>query len=107
MSAVAGQAGHTLTEAPNTRPLIIQVGDQRHTFRTDFTAGREGNLAINDDFTSGHHIRFQAVRGLWYVEDLNSTNGTWLNGRRLQLPQLLKKRDKIKIGRTVMTVVSA
>ena len=107
MSAVAGQAGHTLTEAPNTRPLVIQVGDQRHTFRTDFTAGREGNLAINDDFTSGHHVRFQTVRGLWYVEDLNSTTGTWLNGRRLQLPQLLKKRDKIKIGRTVMTVVSA
>ena len=78
VSAVAGQGGHTLTEAPDGRPLVIQVGDQRHTFRADFTAGRDGNLAINDDFSSGHHARFQAVRGLWYVEDLGSTNGTYL-----------------------------
>jgi pSer/pThr/pTyr-binding forkhead associated (FHA) protein len=107
VSAIAEQAGHTIAEAPDARPLIIQVGEQRRTFRTDFTAGREGNLAIDDDFTSSHHIRFQAVRGLWYVEDLGSTNGTWLNGRRLHLPQLLKKRDKIKIGHTILTVVSA
>jgi pSer/pThr/pTyr-binding forkhead associated (FHA) protein len=106
VSAVAGQGGHTLTEASDGRPLVIQVGDQRHTFRTDFTAGREGNLAINDDFSSGHHVRFQAVRGLWYVEDLGSTNGTYLNGRRIHRSQLLKKRDKIRIGHTIMTVVS-
>jgi pSer/pThr/pTyr-binding forkhead associated (FHA) protein len=107
VSAVAGQSGHTLTEAPDARPLVIQVGDQRHSFRAEFTAGRDGTLAIDDDFTSGHHARFQTVHGLWYVEDLNSTNGTWLNGRRIRLPQLLKKRDKIKIGHTVVTVVSA
>lgn len=107
VSAGAGQAGHTLTEAPDTRPLVIQAGDRRHTFHTDFTAGREGNLAIDDDFTSSHHARFQNVRGLWYVEDLGSTNGTSLNGRRIQTAQLLKKRDKIRIGHTVITVVSA
>ena len=107
VSVVAGQAGHTLTEAPDTRPLVIQVGDQRRTFHPDFTAGREGNLAIDDDFTSSHHARFQNVRGLWYVEDLGSTNGTSLNGRRIHVAQLLKKRDKIRIGHTVMTVVSA
>jgi pSer/pThr/pTyr-binding forkhead associated (FHA) protein len=107
MSAVSGQGGHTLTEAPDARSLVVQVGDQRLTFRTEFTAGRDGNLAIDDGFTSSHHARFQVVRGLWYVEDLDSTNGTWLNGRRIHLPQLLKKRDKIRIGHTIMTVVSA
>ena len=107
-SAVAGEAGNTLPEPPpHSKSLVIQVGDERHTFGADFTVGREGSLAIDDDFASGQHARFLTVRGLWYVEDLDSTNGTALNGRRIYQAQLLKKRDKIKIGHTVMTVVSA
>jgi len=44
---------------------------------------------------------------VWYVDDLGSTNGTVLNGRRIRGSQLLRKRDKIRIGHTVITVVSA
>jgi pSer/pThr/pTyr-binding forkhead associated (FHA) protein len=107
-SAVAGQAGNTLPEPPpRGKSLVIQIGDERRTFDTDFTVGRDGALAIDDDFASGQHARFLTVRGLWYVEDLDSTNGTALNGRRIFSAQLLKKRDKVKIGHTVMTVVSA
>jgi pSer/pThr/pTyr-binding forkhead associated (FHA) protein len=106
VSAVAGQAGGTIPEPPHSNSLVIQIGDQRHTFGTDFTVGREGSLPIDDDFASGQHARFQTVRGLWYVEDLGSTNGTLLNGHRIFSAQLLKKRDKIKIGHTVLTVVS-
>ena len=106
VSAVAGKAGGTIPEPPRGKSLVIQVGDQRHAFGTDFTVGREGSLAIDDDFASGQHARFQTVRGLWYVEDLGSTNGTSLNGRRIISAQLLRKRDKIQIGRTTMIVVS-
>ncbi|MGH3149875.1 MAG: FHA domain-containing protein, partial [Streptosporangiaceae bacterium] len=42
----------------------------------------------------------------WYVEDLNSTNGTFLNNRRIFSAQRLKRGDKVKIGRTVITVLS-
>jgi len=107
VSAIAAQTGGTLVEATPARPLIIQVGEERHSFSTAFTAGRQGNLAISDEFASSHHARFQVAHGLWFIEDLGSTNGTVLNGRRFRAPQHLKKGDKIKIGRTVMTVVSA
>jgi pSer/pThr/pTyr-binding forkhead associated (FHA) protein len=107
VSAVAGQVGGTIPEPPSYgRSLILQLGSERHTFGTDFTVGRDGSLAIDDDFASGQHARFQPVRGLWYVEDLGSTNGTLVNGRHVLSVQLLKKRDKIQIGHTVMTVVS-
>jgi predicted component of type VI protein secretion system len=107
MSAVGRQAGKTRSEAVPSHSLQIQAGDQRHVFHTQFTAGRQGTLVINDDFASGQHARFQTARGLWYLEDLGSTNGTWLNGRRVHAPQLLKKGDRITIGHTVMIVVSA
>ena len=106
VSAVAGEAGGTLRELPPGKSLVIQIGDERHTFGADFSVGREGALMIDDDFASGQHARFLTVRGLWYVEDLDSTNGTTLNGRPILSVQLLKRRDKIRIGRTVMTVVS-
>lgn len=107
VSAVAVQTGSTLVEASPTRPLLIQKGDQRYTFSTDFTVGRQGNLASSDEFASTRHARCHVAHGLWYIEDLGSTNGTWLNGRRIGGPQRLKKGDKIRIGHTMMTVVAA
>jgi pSer/pThr/pTyr-binding forkhead associated (FHA) protein len=106
VSAVAGEAGGTVQEPPPGKSLVIQLGDQRHTFGNAFTVGREGRLIIDDDFASGQHARFLTVRGLWYVEDLDSTNGTTLNGRPILSVQLLKRRDQIRIGHTVMTVLS-
>jgi pSer/pThr/pTyr-binding forkhead associated (FHA) protein len=105
-SAIAGLTGSTVVEAPQRQSLVIQVGQQRHTFRSDFSAGRQGNLVIDDGHASSHHARFQVVRSLWYIEDAGSTNGTWLNGRRIHAAQLLKKGDKIRIGHTVVIVVS-
>ena len=93
--------------APSTKAIIIQAGGQTHTFHTEFTAGRQGSLVISDEHASSHHALFQLAHGFWFVQDLNSTNGTWLNNRRIYQAQRLKKGDKIKIGRTVVAVVSA
>ncbi len=43
MSAVAGQTGVTLDDvgAVPTQPILVQTGDERHTFNTDFIAGRQ------------------------------------------------------------------
>ncbi len=106
VSAVAGQTGITLADSVPSQSLHVDVGSERHIFYTNFTAGRQGTLLINDDFASGHHARFQVAHGLWYVEDLGSKNGTWLNGRRIHSAQRLKKGDKIKIGHTVVVVAA-
>ena len=102
----AAQAGKTVAEPVRAQALLVQVGDQRHSFTAEFTAGRQGALVINDEFASNHHARFMSTRGRWYVEDLRSTNGTWLNGRRIHAAQWLKKGDQIWIGHTLVTVVS-
>ena len=102
--AIAGRRKGTRVEAMPNPSLIIRTGDHSRTFDANFTVGREGNLTIDDDFASSFHARFQVAHGRWYVEDLGSTNGTWLNGRRIQTAQWVKKGDKVRIGRTVMTV---
>jgi hypothetical protein len=86
--------------------LIVQVGDQNYSLVGDITVGRQGELAIDDGNASILHARFRAAHGMWFVEDLDSTNGTWLNGRRIRSPQRLKKGDEITIGHTVLTVLS-
>jgi pSer/pThr/pTyr-binding forkhead associated (FHA) protein len=106
VSAVAGQTKKTVAEAAPTKSLLIQVGDQSYDFHTEFIAGRQGTLVISDEFASNHHARFTTAHGLWYVEDLGSTNGTWLNRRRIHAAQRLKKGDRIWIGHTIMTVLS-
>ena len=106
MSAVGRRADRTRSEAVPSHALQLQADNQRHVFHSQFTAGRQGTLVINDDFASGQHARFQTARGLWYLEDLGSTNGTWLNGRRIFSAQRLKKGDKVKIGRTVIVIAS-
>jgi FHA domain len=107
VSAVSHPGDATLTDAGPTPSIVIQADRQTHVFSGDFTAGRQGNLVVGDDHASNHHARFQFAHGAWYVEDLKSTNGTWLNGRRMFAAQRLKKGDKIKIGRTVIQVISA
>jgi pSer/pThr/pTyr-binding forkhead associated (FHA) protein len=109
VSAVAGQTGVTLADAEPApvRSLLVQAGEERFTFTKEFVAGRRGTLAAGDEYASNQHARFQIAHGLWYVKDLGSTNGTWLNGRRIHAAQALKKGDKIKIGHTLVIIVSA
>jgi pSer/pThr/pTyr-binding forkhead associated (FHA) protein len=105
-SAVTGPGDVTLTDGTPPQSLIVQAGDKTHVFHGDFTAGRQGTLPLGDEHASSHHARFQYAHGAWYVEDLGSTNGTWLNGRRIYAGQRLKRGDKIRIGRTTITVIS-
>jgi FHA domain len=106
VAAVTAQGDVTLADTGRAHSIALQVGDQARVFHTEFTAGRQGSLVINDDHASSHHALFQPAHGYWFVEDLGSTNGTWLNNRRIFAAQRLKRGDKVKIGRTLIVVVS-
>jgi pSer/pThr/pTyr-binding forkhead associated (FHA) protein len=106
VQSVVGQSDVTTAEASMGQALVLRADDQTHVFRDEFIAGRQGNLPVTDEHASNHHALFQSAHNLWYVEDLGSTNGTYLNGRRIYSSQRLRKGDKIRIGRTVIVVVS-
>lgn len=67
--------------------------------------GRAADSALNidDDYASTRHAQLtQDDDGQWWLEDLNSTNGTSLNTVRVTVPTKVQNGDTIRIGRTVM-----
>ncbi len=68
-----------------------------------WTVGRSdnNNLVLSDRWISRHHAMFQAIdQGDFYLIDLGSRNGTFLNGRRVTVPVILKDGDLITFGQT-------
>lgn len=67
-----------------------------------FTIGRsaESSLVIRDDFTSTHHARLMLWNEQWMVQDLDSTNGTLLAGKRVSIPTPIPLDTPIQVGET-------
>lgn len=60
------------------------------------------HVTIPDSSVSNRHARVYHSDGEWYVEDLGSTNGTYMNERALAHPVVLRPGDKIALGRSVL-----
>ena len=66
----------------------------------------DSTLVLTDDFASSRHARLTNRSGQWYVEDLGSTNGTYLDQQRVQGPLLVGTGQPIRIGQTVLELRS-
>jgi FHA domain len=89
-------------------PRLEVVAAMGHEPGTSFdvgsgaTMGRSNGADINvdDPFASSAHARIFQRGDYMYVEDMGSTNGTYLNGRQIRSAERLKVADKIRIGDT-------
>ncbi len=99
-------------EAPAELALVvvdpIEARGQRHQLETEMTIGRAPGCAIviTDSFASQLHARIFERDGEWFVEDLGSRNGTWLNRDQVHGPARLERGDRVKVGDTVLEVSS-
>jgi pSer/pThr/pTyr-binding forkhead associated (FHA) protein len=80
---------------------------QEFAVAAEATVGRAGGCAValaDESFVSQIHGRLFRRDGDLWVEDLGSTNGTFLNGKKVTRPVALRKGDKVQFGRTTMEI---
>jgi hypothetical protein len=76
----------------------FDVGDGATLGRAD-----SADVRVDDPFASSAHARIFTRGDFMYIEDMGSTNGTYLNGRQLKTAERLKVADKVRIGDTEYT----
>ena len=90
--------------------LHIKIDQGKESLRRfsqpEIMIGRDPNcdLAMMDEALSAHHARLTHHHGQWWLEDLNSTNGTFLNREKLTTAAVVITGDKFKCGNTVFAI---
>lgn len=90
------------------RQLVVTAGPLAGTTITlaeqQITIGRaaDATLVLNDDYASTRHARLYPQSGEWIVEDLGSTNGTYLDRRKVTQPTPVAPGVPVQIGKTVL-----
>ena len=66
----------------------------------------DSTIVLDDDFVSTHHARLTPNGNHWIVEDLGSTNGTWIDRTRVTTPTVFRPGTQLRIGRTSLELSS-
>jgi pSer/pThr/pTyr-binding forkhead associated (FHA) protein len=64
--------------------------------------GSDAAIRLDDDYVSTRHARIASSGDQWFVEDLGSTNGTYIGSHRLTQPTTLTLGSKVRIGKTTI-----
>lgn len=106
LGAPAPMPGQPTTRA-QLRSLVVTEGALRGMTlalgQSTILMGRapENTIVVEDDYASGHHARVYQDHGSWFVEDLGSTNGTYVGRMRIDTPTRLDAGTPVRVGRTV------
>ncbi len=92
----------------NINCLLFEGREIRISSRLTVGRDKTNNIVVEDSMVSRFHLEIQQIRGSYYVEDRNSSNGTWINGKKVLPGKYIKLApgDTIRLGsRTEMTMV--
>ena len=97
--------------AAKAEPTVLRVLEPAelvatHALASEMTMGRAPGctIVVDDTYVSQLHARVYRGDDGWYVEDIGSTNGTFLNGDQLTTGQRVRRGDRIQLGNAVMEV---
>ncbi|MFM1785218.1 MAG: hypothetical protein RLZZ108_242 [Actinomycetota bacterium] len=91
----------------NATKLVITEGEnagfELPLTGREVTLGRavSSDIVITDEYASTQHAKLVLMNDDWLIQDLNSTNGTYLAGTRVGTPAVVKLNTPVKVGKTV------
>ena len=93
------------------QPKSVSVSEPEKPVRTfslngELTFGRSDSCTVqlNDTYVSTLHARLFAKDNTWFVEDLGSTNGTYLNRVKVTSPSPIAVGDEVRVGKTIVEI---
>jgi hypothetical protein len=81
--------------------------DNKQVFlQAELRIGRDPacEILVDDETVSNQHARLWYRNKQWWIEDLLSTNGTYLNDERIDTPTILISGDEIRVGKVLLTI---
>jgi pSer/pThr/pTyr-binding forkhead associated (FHA) protein len=94
------------TKSPRSVVVTDERGAKLQTHRLDGPVhvgrGESCQICIPDTYASTSHARIFSRDGSWFIEDLGSTNGTYLNQRRVTSASELRAGDRVRVGKTTL-----
>lgn len=98
------------TRRPRGEPRVLSIVQGAQTGESAELAagtvligrGADCQLLLDDDYVSTRHARVVTADGGVYVEDLGSTNGTYVNGARITAPTTISLSDTVRIGKSIL-----
>ena len=90
-----------------THVLVVEganAGERAELDQAPILIGRGSDAAIrlDDDYVSTRHARIASSADQWFVEDLGSTNGTYVGSARITQPTTLTLGTQVRIGKTIL-----
>jgi len=90
-----------------THVLVVDganKGDRADLAEAPILIGRGSDAAIrlDDDYVSTRHARIGVSGGQWFVEDLGSTNGTYVGSSRISQPTSISLGTQVRIGKSIL-----
>ena len=109
IAAHLGTARAPMRTRSGAEILIVKsetLAGSRFPLSGPLVLGRSGDadIIVDDPYASDLHARVGLQEGEVMVHDLGSTNGTYVNGRRVTSPVRVGKGDAIQVGKTIMEV---
>jgi pSer/pThr/pTyr-binding forkhead associated (FHA) protein len=94
------------TKRPRGEPRVLVVTQGSQSGLSDgvimIGRGADCQIILDDDYVSTRHARVVSGENGIYVEDLGSTNGSYVNGQRITAPTTITMSDTVRIGRTIL-----
>ena len=107
----AGGAVRRQTAAPAAAPrekartLAVVEGPLKGSHMEIVGRAGDNDFQLGDDFASSRHARLFRRGSDWFVEDLDSRNGTFVNGVRIDQPERVTVGTDMKMGRTIVRLM--